>query len=116
MWVTPNVEFLNEVAVLTHKADVGDVKVTSKAYYTQLSRRFARGLRPYFRYEYQDVPADDPLFSLGDVAPPVGVRKAVSVGLNYGIGVFAVVKVQFDRALQFGVWANGAHAQLAIAF
>ena len=45
-----------------------------------------------------------------------GLGKGVSGGLHFDIREFAVVKVQFDRALQHGVWANGAHAQLAVAF
>jgi hypothetical protein len=36
--------------------------------------------------------------------------------LNFGLGVFAVVKVQYDHAEQYDVWANGVHAQLAVTF
>ena len=114
-WVTPNFEFLNELAVLKHTAEAGDTTDTTKTFYTQISPRFGV-TRPYARYEYQDVPATDPLFGLGDVSPAAGVRKAFSAGVHYSLGAFAVIKVQYDRAQQFGVWANGAHAQLAVAF
>jgi hypothetical protein len=46
----------------------------------------------------------------------LGIRKAISGGLRFDIREFAVLKVQFDHALQDGVWASGAHAQLAFAF
>jgi hypothetical protein len=115
VYITPSFELLNEVAVLTHELESNDTTATSKAFYTQLSHRFGI-VRPYVRYEYQDVPVTDPVFGVGDVVIATGVRKAVSGGLNFGIHDFAVIKVQFDRALQYGVWANGAHFQLAFAF
>jgi hypothetical protein len=119
VWVTPNFEFLNEIAVVKHDVvGTNASTATSKTLYTQLSNRFGI-VRPYARYEYQDVPASDPVFGvigLGDVAIAFGLRKAVSAGLHVDIGDFAVVKVQVDRALQFGEWANGVHAQLAFAF
>jgi hypothetical protein len=115
VWVTPNFEFLNEVAILKHAAEAGGAKATTKSFYTQLSPRFGH-TRPYVRYEYQNVPSTDPLFGLGDVAPAFGIRKAISGGVHFDLGVFAVIKVQYDRAQQYGVWANGGHAQLAVAF
>ena len=89
--------------------------MTSKSFYSQASPRFGK-LRPYARYEYQDVPVEDPVFGVGDVAVAYGIRKAISGGLHIGVHQFAVVKVQFDRALQHQVWASGAHVQLAVAF
>lgn len=115
VWTTPAFEFLNEVAVLKHTTESTGVTVTSKGFYSQVSQRFGV-TRPYFRYDYQNVPASDPVFGLGDVVPPFGVRKAISAGLRFDIRQFAVVKVQYDHALQAGVWANGVHAQLALAF
>ena len=115
VWMTPNFELLGEMAILTHDVEATAVTATSKTLYTQVSKRFGI-VRPYARYEYQDVPAADPVFGVGDVAIAFGIRKAVSGGLHFDIRQFAVVKVQFDHALQHGEWANGAHAQLAFAF
>jgi hypothetical protein len=114
-WVTPNFEFLNEFAVLEHTPEGSATTSTSKGFYSQLSRRF-QTTRPYVRYEYQDVASTDPVLFLGDVAPPVGVSKAISAGVHFDFGVFAVVKIQYDHALRSGTWADGVHAQLALAF
>jgi hypothetical protein len=115
VYLTPNFEFLNEAVILTHELESTEATATSKSFYTQVSPRFGI-VRPYVRFEYQDVPLSDPVFGVGDVAITYGVRKAVSGGLHFDVHHFAVIKVQFDRALQNGVWANGAHAQLAVAF
>jgi hypothetical protein len=116
-YLTPNFEFLNEVAILAHHFDEGGVTATSKSFYTQVSNRFGI-TRPYVRYEYQDVPATDLVFRAGheDVAIPFGLRKVVSGGVRVDLRQFAAIKVQVDHALQNGVWASGAHAQLAFAF
>jgi hypothetical protein len=114
-WVTPGFEFLNEAIVLGHHSRATGETATTKGFYTQISRRFHL-TRPYFRYEYQNVPADDPLFGLGDVVPPFGIRKAISAGVHFDIARFAAVKAQYDHAQQFGEWANGAHVQLAVTF
>lgn len=115
-YLTPRFEFLNELAIVRHHPQSGD-NATSKSFYTQISNRFGI-VRPYVRYEYQDVPEHDQLFRAGheDVAIAFGLRKAVSAGLRVDIGTFAAFKVQFDRALQHGGWANGAHTQIAFAF
>jgi hypothetical protein len=117
VYSTPTFEFLNEVAILTHDAEQTGVSSTSKSFYTQLSNRFGI-VRPYLRYEHQDVPDSDLVFRAGheDVAIAFGLRKAASFGLRVDLGTFAVAKVQFDRALQREIWASGAHVQLAFAF
>jgi hypothetical protein len=115
VYVTPNFEFLNEVVFLKHVTEMDEASATSKSFYTQLSRRFGV-TRPFFRYDYQDVPMSDPVFNLGEGIHAVGLRKVISAGLHFDIGQFAVIKVQYDHALQYGEWADGAHAQLAFAF
>jgi len=114
VWLTPNLEFLNEAAILKHRSEDGD-SATTKSFYSQVSRRFGV-TRPYGRYDYQDVPLNDPILGQGEVAVAFGPRKAVSGGVRVDIRQFAVVKVQFDRALLHDVWASGVHAQLAFAF
>jgi hypothetical protein len=115
VWMATDLELLNEVVFVRHTPDAGGGSVTTKGFYTQFSRRFA-ATRPYVRYDYQDLPSSDPVFGLGDVLPPFGVRKVFSCGVRFEVGPLIVFKVQYDRALQSGAWANGAHAQLAVAF
>jgi hypothetical protein len=115
VFVRPNFEWLNEVLVLKHVTDATEATATTKSFYSQVSKRFGT-VRPYFRWDYQDVPDNDPVFTIGDTVHPEGLRKVASVGVHFGIGNFAVLKTQYDRALQYGEWANGAHAQLAFAF
>jgi hypothetical protein len=117
VYLTPNFELLNEATILTHDNQAGGATATTKSFYSQVSKRFGI-IRPYARYEYQDVPETDLVFRVGheDVAIPFGLRRVGSAGLHVDIKDFAVVKVQFDRALLGGVWANGAHAQLAFGF
>jgi hypothetical protein len=109
------VEFINEMAVLKHRTEATGLTATSKTFYTQLAYRLGV-THPYFRYDYQDVPLTDHVFTLGDVTPPLGLRRATSAGLRVDVNSLIVFKVQYDHALQNGAWANGAHAQLAVAF
>jgi hypothetical protein len=115
VYLKPAVEFINEAAVLKHQNEASGITSTSKSFYTQLSYR-VRVARPYVRYDYQDVPLTDHVFTLGDVTAPLGLRKAISVGSRFEVNPFVVFKVQYDHALQHGVWANGVNAQLALAF
>src|SRR5947209_9791775 len=81
-------EFLNEAVFLRHT--LNNRTFQTPGLYTQFSRRFGNA-RPYFRYQYVSVPADDPIF------PDVGRREGPSVGLRYDISDFAAFKAQYDR-------------------
>ena len=81
-------EVLNEAVVVRHERQ-GRVFYTP-GLYTQFSRRFG-DLRPYARYQYVNVPADDPIY------PDVGRRNGPSVGLRYDVSEFAAFKAQYDR-------------------
>jgi hypothetical protein len=109
IYVTPQFEFLNELIILQHTPEAGGTTATTKSFYTQVSHRFGR-VRPYGRYEQQEIPDDDPVFAA------FGSRKAASAGVRFELDQFAVLKVQYDHARQYGEWANGAHVQLAFAF
>ncbi|HJZ74266.1 MAG TPA: hypothetical protein VKE51_21155 [Vicinamibacterales bacterium] len=96
VYQNPIFEQLNEAIFIRHApADAAPVTTTS-SFYTQISRQFGR-CRPYFRYEFLDVPSSDPVFSgdMGrsygptvglrvDAAPPVAI-KVEYVGLTGGI-------------------------------
>jgi hypothetical protein len=81
-------EILNEGVVVRHA--VSDRVFNTPGFYTQFSRRFGNA-RPYFRYQYVNVPGDDPIF------PDVGRRNGPSLGLRYDVSDFAAFKAQYDR-------------------
>jgi hypothetical protein len=84
-----NYEWLNEALDIRHDVDGGRVFHTP-AFYTQFARRIGEAW-PYFRYQYTNVPDDDPIFR------GVGRRNGPSVGLRYNISEFAALKIQYDR-------------------
>ena len=63
---------------------------TTPAFYTLVSRRFGDA-RPFFRYQYTNVPGDDPIY------PDVGRRNGPSVGLRYDVSDYAAFKAQYDH-------------------
>jgi hypothetical protein len=89
-------EWLNE-ALLIRNAPRGTPRVfNTPGFYTQISRRF-RSYRPYFRYQYVNAPANEPIFS-----PSVGLQQGPSFGLRYDVSEFAAVKVQYDYTMLRG--------------
>lgn len=81
-------ESLNEF-VLVRLASGGRV-FNTPAFYTQLARQFGNA-RPFFRYQYVNVPRDSPLF--GDV----GRRNGPAFGFRYDLNNFAAFKTQYER-------------------
>jgi len=59
-------------------------------FYTQISRRFG-SYRPYFRYQYVNAAADEPIFS------DVGLRHGPSVGLRFEASEAVAFKLQYDH-------------------
>jgi hypothetical protein len=89
-------EWLNEALVIRN-APQGTPRVFSTpGFYTQISRRY-RSYRPYFRYQYINAPANEPIFS-----PSVGLQHGPSLGLRYDVSEFAAVKVQYDYTMLRG--------------
>jgi hypothetical protein len=81
-------EMLNEAVFVRHTRN--NRVFQTPGFYTQVSRRFGNA-RPYFRYQFVNVPSDDPIF------PDVGRRNGPSLGLRYDISDFAAFKAQYDR-------------------
>jgi hypothetical protein len=81
-------ESLNEV-VLMRLTSRGRV-FNTPAFYTQLARQFGN-LRPFFRYQYINVPRDNPYF--GDV----GRRNGPAFGVRYDLTDFAAFKAQYEH-------------------
>lgn len=103
-------EFLNEAVLLRHSIDHANVTTNIPGFYSQISRRFG-SYRPYFRYEYVNVPGSDPLYS--DVALIHGPK----LGLRFDLNDFAALKAEYGRELHRGLSSvNRFGTQLAFAF
>jgi hypothetical protein len=85
-------EFLNEGVVLRHTPDNSLTTVNIPAFYSQISRKWGR-YRPYFRYEYVNVPANDPLFA------DVGLRHGPIGGLRFDLSEMTAFKIQYGRQI-----------------
>jgi hypothetical protein len=81
-------ESLNEAIIFRH-ARGGEVFYIP-GFYTQWSRRYGN-IRPYFRYQYINVPSDDPVYRT------VGRRNGPSVGFKYELSDFVNFKAQYDH-------------------
>src|SRR6266850_1761485 len=81
-------EWLNEAIVFRH-AQAGRIFYIP-GFYTQVSRRYGN-VRPFFRYQYVNVPSDDPIYRA------VGRRNGPSVGFRYDLSDFVNFKAQYER-------------------
>ena len=108
VYQNPRYEFLNELVVLRH--DLNGRIFQTPGFYSQIARRFGNA-KPYFRYQYVNVPSDDPIF------PDIGRRNGPSLGLRYDLTDFAAFKAQFDRTQRRGFDTfNDFILQLAFTF
>lgn len=104
----PRFEWLNEAVFVRHTT--GGRVFTTPAFYTQLSRRFGNA-RPFFRYQYTNVPGDDPIY------PATGRRNGPSAGLRYDVSDYAALKAQYDHTSRRGLSAlDEMILQLAFTF
>ncbi len=81
-------ESLNEF-VLMRLVSGGRV-FNTPAFYTQFARQFGNA-RPFFRYQYVNVPRDNPLYA------DVGRRNGPAFGVRYDLTDFANFKTQYER-------------------
>ena len=96
------------MVVLRHNVDDGHLFYIP-AFYSQLSKRFGK-VRPYFRYEYMNVPRGEPL--LGDV----GLQHGPIGGIRYDFSDFAAYKVEYFRDFtRSGNW-NALRTQVSFNF
>ncbi|HYL13722.1 MAG TPA: hypothetical protein VEV41_11845 [Terriglobales bacterium] len=108
--VRPKFEWLNEALVIRH-APFGESHVfDTPAFYTQLSKQFG-SYRPYFRYQYMNESAAEPVF------PNIGLRHGPSVGLRYDASESVAVKLQYDYTrLRQQEAINGLALQVGFTF
>ncbi|MGA2741681.1 MAG: hypothetical protein ABSG65_30120 [Bryobacteraceae bacterium] len=113
VFVRPGFEFLNEAAMVQHIYVGGGHEWNSLTGYTQLSHKLGH-YRPYFRYDYQNVPKTEPFFGQPG---QVGFAEGPSVGVRYDLADYAELKCQYGRLLQRNVpWSNDFEIQAAFAF
>ena len=110
IYTTADWELLNEAVLLRDKSDGSAHTFNTPLTYTQISRKFGN-FRPYFRYQFVNVPHGDPLW------PNIGRYQGPSPGLRMDFTDFAALKVQYNR-LYTGISApkNGVDTQLAFTF
>lgn len=103
-------EIMNEAVLLTNKVANTSLIYHSPLMYTQASRAFGR-YRPYFRYQYVNVPGDDPVNIF------TGRYQGPSLGLRVDLSDYASLKVQYNRLYQrvLDPW-NGLDLQAAFTF
>jgi hypothetical protein len=108
VYVNSKLEWLNEAALLRHDLE-GHISrsITS---YTQVSYAFGK-IRPYFRYDYQNVPSTDPIFAA------LGRESGPSFGVYRHLSNYVVFKLQYGLLGERDKpSANDLNAQLAFAF
>jgi len=88
VYQTARNESLNEAIIFRHTR--GGEVFYIPGFYTQWSRRYGN-IRPYFRYQYINVPSDDPIYRT------VGRRNGPSVGFKYDLSDFVNFKAQYDH-------------------
>lgn len=111
VYQSPLFEQLNEAIFVRHAPADTRRAVTTTSFYSQISRQFGR-YRPYFRYEYLDVPTIDPVFG-----GALGLSYGPTFGLRFDAAPPVSVKVQYDR-LAGGIrhQTNGLTIQLGFTF
>jgi hypothetical protein len=108
-------EWLNEAMYVTHKVPSGAAFHTT-GFYSQFSRKFGH-YRPYFRYDYVNSPANDPIYDNPLEFPPVERVNGPTVGLRWDFTRYTAVKLQYVREAERGeVSTNGGNAQFDFTF
>lgn len=101
-------ELMNELIVMKHSLP-NNHSSTIPGFYSQAS--IPRGkFRPYFRYEYLNVPQSSPLYS------DVGLRHGPTAGLRFDLSEFAAYKVEYFRDMRRAIAGNGLRTQISFTF
>jgi hypothetical protein len=103
-------EFLNEAVLMHDRPQMFSKSFNSPLVYTQISRKFG-AYRPYFRFQYLNIPNNDP------VSIYTGRYEGPSVGLRMDFTDYAALKVQYNRLYQRTLPPeNGLDMQVAFTF
>jgi hypothetical protein len=111
VYQSPLFEQLNEAIFIRHAPVDAEPAMTTSSFYSQISRQFGR-YRPYLRYEYLDVPANDVVFR-----NDMGRSYGPTVGLRFDAAAPVAIKLEYVR-LTGGIQTqtNGLTVQLGFAF
>ncbi|HWT87638.1 MAG TPA: hypothetical protein VN454_02470 [Candidatus Angelobacter sp.] len=103
-------ELLNEAVLIHNKMDGAAKGFNSPLSYAQISRKFGV-YRPYFRFQYVNVPNNDPVNIF------TGRYEGPSVGLRMDFTEYAALKAQFNRIYQRAIQPqNGLDLQVSFTF
>jgi hypothetical protein len=103
-------EFLNEGAIVRLSLKDQNTVFHEPTAYSQIAWAFGK-TRPYFRYDYQNVAASDPIFG------SLGRRNGPSIGVSRHLSNYVVLKAQYGRLAQgLASSTNTLQSQLAFAF
>lgn len=117
VYVRDRFEFLNEGVLMRHDRQVdGHSRVTRvPGFYTQLAYRVTPAGRPYFRFEYVNPAASDPLIS--PMLGSSGYRRSFTGGYRFDLSEFCALKFQLERTQRRDLRpAFEGAAQLSFAF
>jgi hypothetical protein len=107
----PAFEFLNEGIVVRHRLENAATTHNSAGFYSQISHRFGPIVRPYFRYEYFNVPEGDPYLKT------VTRRNGPNAGVRLDVSRFANIKLEYGRTNRRGETStNLFETVLAVTF
>jgi len=110
VYTNSNWESLNEIVLLRNHPDGMTRSFNAPLGYTQISRKF-RSYRPYYRFQYVNVPAGDPVNIF------TGRYESHSVGLRMDFTDYVALKAQYNRLYQRSVSPeNGLDLQMAFTF
>jgi hypothetical protein len=87
--IRPRYEWLNEALLDRHVIQGTSQSFNTPGFYSQVSKQFG-SYRPYFRYEYVNVPNREPVF------PDVALRHGPSAGLRYDASESVALKFQYN--------------------
>jgi hypothetical protein len=108
--VKPHIELLAEGVYLRHEFTTDHQQFNTVSTYAQASYLIGR-VRPYFRYDYQNVPSSDPIFG------SLGRKDGPSLGIRFDWSDFVALKFQYGRlGVNSGPTANDAQAQVVFGF
>ena len=109
VYVSPKLEWLNEMAVVTHSVLDSSRVYHALTSYSQISWGFGR-TRPYFRYDYQNAASSDPIFGI------LGRENGPSVGVERRLSTFLIIKGQYGWLTLENHTTGAVDGQLAFAF
>jgi hypothetical protein len=87
-------EWLNEGLLIRHAPERLPRVFSTPGFYTQISEGLG-SFRPYFRYQYVNAAANEPIF-LPVYGVPVGLQYGPSAGIRYDFSESVATKLQYD--------------------